>query len=147
MTGVEPSSRGLLVPLSQQTLETLTERDPRLLGELVEAGVVHIDGGELVASAACLQLSRDLLCRGVDLRTICQVVLLGGRLGQQVADRLRAQVGQVEGLPEAQLELAVRVAALAASDMLLGAPTDSGSGRIIDARDVARPPLVPTQDR
>ena len=141
MTGVEPG----VTP----SRETVTGADPHLLRELVEAGVVHIEGGELVASGACLELSRELLRGGVDLRTICQVVLLGGRLGQQVAAGLRDQVADIDGIPAAQTGLAVRVAAIALSEMLLGeqpAPP-APPRRIIDARDTPRPRLVPTQDR
>ena len=107
--------------------------------------MVHIDGGELVASAVCLELLRG----GVDPRTICQVVLLGGRLCQQVAERLRDQVADIDGIPSSQAGLALRVAAIALSETLLGDPPTAPAPprQVIDARDAALPRLVPTQDR
>lgn len=119
--GVEatPSTERVRVPIGELSVSLLSAGDPQAIKELVEAGVVHLENGELVAGSASLGVAGALLSHGVDIGTICQVVVLASRAAQSVAEHLQKEVTEIEGLDGETVSLAIRLASVTFNDSLL----------------------------
>ncbi len=113
--GIDP----VRVPIGDISLDLVAARDPQALSELVEAGVVHIENGQLVASSASLGVAGALLAHGVDITTICRVVLTASRAANEVTERLQREIDDLDGLDEQTAALAMRLASVTFSEALL----------------------------
>lgn len=118
--GVPPVTRGR-VPIGDTGINLL-DQGAYSIQDLLEAGVLHVEGGQLVASPAALGLARGLLERGITLATICQVAVVASRAASDMADLLAQATtprGSAPETPETN-KLVARLAAILFNDHLLG---------------------------
>lgn len=104
------------VPIGDISLEVLKAGDPRAVSDLVEAGVVHVESGQLVASSAGLGVAGALLTQGADIHTVYRIVLLASRAAHSMADQLR-DVETITGDPDTT-RLALRLASITFNEAL-----------------------------
>lgn len=140
--GVEtaPGTEQVRVPIGDLSLELVTAKDPQALADLVEAGVVHIEDGELVASSASLGVAGALLSHGVDITTICRVVLVASRAANSVAERLQREIDEIDELDEQTASLAMRLASVTFSEALLDRVAESHQPCPDNAKPETSPP-------
>ncbi len=132
-----PGGVRLRVPLGDLSIEALRTENPQAIRELVDAGVVHVEDGELVASSAALGVAGALLGLGVDLQAIFRVVLLASRAANGVAERMHHEISAIEGIEPETAALAMRLASLTFSDMLL----DNAAQHDLDKQVDQLPPI------
>lgn len=106
------------VPIGGATLDLLSH-GPHTTSELLEAGVLHVEDGELVANSAALGVAGALLAAGMDLTTICRIVLAAGRAGQESSATLHNEVEILTTLSPSTAALAARLAAIVFNEQFL----------------------------
>lgn len=133
------------VPIGEISLDVLRADNPQAVADLVEAGVVHVESGQLVASSAGLGVAGALLSHGMDLATICQIVLNSSRAAETVGTRMRT--GGVGDDAETVL-LALRLASITFNEALaerVGPALPDAAEVTLDDEEVSLSELLPRQ--
>lgn len=114
-----PGDERMRVPIGDISTDLLRTADPQLVSDLIDAGVVRLVDGQLVASCAGLGVAGALLGQGVELQAICRAVLLASKAARGVSQQLTSEIAAVKGVNTDTMSLAMRLASITFADTLL----------------------------
>ncbi|MFV0458677.1 MAG: MerR family transcriptional regulator [Actinomycetales bacterium] len=145
-----PGTSRVRVPVGDLSVEMLRSRNPSAMSELVEAGVVHLKDGELVASSGGLGVAGALIAKGVDIQTVYRVVLIASRAAHNTATRLRTEIADLDGMDNETVALTMRLASVSFSDALLDllegmSSLPTSESRVTDVRSADLTRVLPRQ--